>query len=148
MLGDALDNRFELQSMGDNRIASVKTLQFYESLQLGRGEWKSQVVLDDQNEEIKFDVPPDRNPCQVCRESMSKHLKTILEGLATNKTFFVNKFYGSVYCDKRVFASVVITDPESAVLDWCHGKRVELGTEQADVEQQFSNYVVAGGSGS
>ena len=60
----------------------------------------------------------------------------------------LSKNTGSIYADKRVVVSVVITGPESARLDWCHGKRIELGIDQAEVETQFGNYVVSGGPGS
>ena len=82
------------------------------------------------------------------REILSKHLKAILEGLAISTQFFVKKTSGSIYANKRVVVSVVITGPESARLDWCHGKRIELGIDQGEVESQFGNYVVSGGPGS
>ena len=44
VIGDALDNRFELQFLGDGRIPSVLALQFYESLQLGRGNGKNKLL--------------------------------------------------------------------------------------------------------
>ena len=85
VLGDPLDNRSELQFAGEIRIASVRALQFYESLQLGRGQWKEQVVLDDQNKEIMFYVAPDKKPCQMRREFSSKHLKSILASKSIHK---------------------------------------------------------------
>ena len=85
-LGDSLDNRFEMQFAGDLRIASISTLQFYQSLQLGRGQWKKQVVVDDQDSEIKFDVALDKNPCQMCREIISTNLQNIMAGNAVDKT--------------------------------------------------------------
>ena len=135
ILGDALDNRFEMQFAGDLRIASISTLQFYESLQLGRGQWKKQVVVDDQDNEINFYVAPDENPCQMRREILSKNLQKIVAGKAVDKEFFLKKATGSIYESKRVVCSVIITGPETARLEWCHPKRIELGIEQALVEQ-------------
>jgi len=148
VVGDALDNRFELQFCGDGRVASLRAMQFYESLQLGRGQWKKQVVENDQGIEIKFYVAPDKNPCQMRREILSKHVKNILLSNAVDKKFFLKKATGSIYEGKRVVCSVIVTGPETARLDWCHPKRIELCIEQAPVEQEFSNYVVSGGPGS
>ena len=64
-----------------------------------------------------------------------------------DKEFFVKNHPGPLYCDKRVLVFVVITGPEFARLDWCSGKRIELGIDQAAVEQQFANYVATGGAG-
>ena len=147
-MGDPLDNRFELQFAGDLRVASVCALQFYESLQLGRGQWKEQVVLDDQGKQVKFYVAPDKNPCQMCREILSKHLRSILASKAVDKHLNFKTTTGSVFEGKRVVCSVVITGPESARLEWCHPKRIELGIEQAPVEQEFSGSVVGEGPGS
>ena len=148
IFGDPLDNRFEIQFAGDLRIASVCALQFYESLWLGRGQRKEQKVVDDQSRDIKFYISPDKNPCQIRREILSKNLQSILASKAADKDFYLKKVTGSVYEGKRVVCSVIITGPESARLDWCHPKRIELGIEQAPVEQEFSGFVVGGGPGS
>ena len=146
--GDALDDRFEIQFSGESRIAAVKCAQFYESLRLGRGKWKPQFAINDTGTDIRFYIAPDKKPCQMRKEILSKPLKGILEGLSISTTFFVKKATGSIYADKRVVVSVVITGPESARLDWCHGKRIELGIEQAAAELSFSSHVVTGGPGS
>ena len=148
VVGDPLDNRFELQFAGDIRIASVCALQFYDSLHLGRGLYKDQFVVDDQNKQIKFYVNPDKNPCQMRREILSKHLRTILASKVTDKDLYLKKTTGSVLENKRAICSVIITGPESARLEWCHPKRIELGIEQAPVEQEFSAFVIGGGPGS
>ena len=150
--GDPLDNRFEILFSGDLRTASTSALQFYDSLYLGRGERKVQVVPDDKGENIKFYVAPDKNPCQIRREILAKSLCNMLVGKAIEKEFSLNKSTGSVYVgkgrDRRVVCSVVITGPETARLDWCHPKRIQLGIEQGPVEQEFSGLVLGGGSGS
>ena len=45
IFGDALDNRFEFQFSGDARVASLRTLQFYESLLLGRWQGRTKLWL-------------------------------------------------------------------------------------------------------
>ena len=146
--GNSLDDRFEIQFSGDTRIAAVKCLQFYESLQLGRGKWKPQLATNDTGTDIQFYIAPDKNPCQMRKEILCKHLKGILEGLAIDTTFFVKKATGSIYADKRVVVSVVITGPESARLNWCQAKRIDLGIDQGAAELAFSSHVVSGGPGS
>jgi len=146
--GNSLDDRFDIQFSGESRIAAVKCLQFYESLQLGRGKWKPQFATNDTGTDIQFYIAPDKNPCQMRKEILCKHLKGILENLAIDKTFFVKKATGSIYADKRVVVSVVITGPESARLDWCHAKRIDLGIDQGAAELSFSSHVVSGGPGS
>jgi hypothetical protein len=148
IVGDALDFRFELLFSGDTRTASVKTKQFYESLQLGRGKWKVQEVPDDTGHKHQFYVAPDKNPAQMRKEVLTKRIQTILASMSPNKQFFSKKSIGSVYCDRRVVVTVQITGEESARLCWCHAKRIELGIDQASAEEQFAQYIVAGGSGS
>ena len=148
IIGEPLDNRFELQFAGDNRMASVSALQFYDSLHLGRGLFKDQFVVDDQSNQVKFYVNPDKNPCQMRREILAKHLRAILASKVADKTLFLKKQTGSVLEGKRAICSVIITGPESARLEWCHPKRIEMGIEQVPVEQEFSAFVIGGGPGS
>ena len=82
------------------------------------------------------------------REILSKHLKGILEGFATSAEFYVKKPTGSIYSGKLVVVSVIFTCPESAKLDWCHAKRIELSIDQGDAETAFGQYVVSGGPSS
>ena len=145
ILGDELDNRFELQFLGDLRSASVMALQFYQSLQLGRGKWKTQSVLDDSNKANQFYVAPDKNPCQMRREVLCKHLKAILGGLSPNKEFWAKKSTGTIYADKRVVATVQVTGSDTANILWCDAKRIECKLDKAEVELQFNSYVVSGG---
>ena len=63
--GDALDNRFEMLFKGSS--AAPRALQFFQSLQLGRGKWKKQEVLDDLDEIVQFFVQPDKNGAQTRR---------------------------------------------------------------------------------
>ena len=107
-----------------------------------------QKVVDDQNKDIKFRVVPEKKPCHIRRHKFAKHRQSILASKAVDKDLYLKKVTGSVYEGKRVVCSVIITGPESARLDWCHPKRIELGIEQAPVEQEFSSFVVGGGPGS
>ena len=45
------------------------------------------------------------------REILSKHLKGVLEGMATSAELYVKKSTGSIYAGERVVVSVIITGP-------------------------------------
>ena len=147
-VGDALDFRFEMQFTGDTRIASVKAKQFHSSLQLGRGRWKPQLVECSLSKEHKFYVNPDKNPAQTRKEVLAKRLQGIISPMCIDKEFFVKKSSGTLYTDRRAVVTVVLTGEESARLEWCHPKRIELKLVQEDVEAAFSQYVVSGGQSS
>ena len=146
LLGDALDYRFELVFSGD--LASVKAQQFHSSLNLGRGKYKPQLVECAESKEHKFYVNPDKNPAQVRKEVLAKRLQSIFFPMRVDKNFYVKKSSGSVYCDNRCVATVFLTGEESARIDWCHPKRLDLKISQEDVELAFSHFVVAGGPSS
>jgi len=150
--GDALDDRFEIQFAGEPSTAASKCLQFYQSLPLGRGKYKPQLATNDKGQDIQYYIAPDKNPCQMRREILSKRLKDILEtqpsSVENSTQYLVKKVYGSIYADNRVVVSVVITGPESARLDWCHPKRIALQLDQAAVEAAFNAHVITSGPGS
>ena len=148
LLGDALDYRFEMVFSGDLHLASVKAQLFHSSLNLGRGKYKPQFVECAESKEHKYYVNPDKNPAQVRKEVLAKRLQSIFSPMRVDKTFYVKKSSGSVYCDNRCVATVVLTGEESARIDWCHPKRLDLKILQEDVESTFSHFVVAGGPSS
>ncbi len=137
--GDALDNRFELLFKGTS--APARALQFYQSLQLGRGKWKVQQVLDDLDEVVQFFVQPDKNGAQIRREVLAKNLKAILGPMVPGKEIFVRKTTGSLLVDRRVLATVFITGEQGARIQWFHPKRIDLAIEQSMVEDQFAALV-------
>ena len=137
-----------MQFAGDTRIASVRAKQFHTSIQLGRGKWKTQEVEDSVGAIHKFYVYPDKNPAQMHREVLAKRLHGIIPPQCIDKEFFVKKSSGSLYCDRSVVVSVVLTGEESAHLQWCHPKRIELKLDQAVIEEAFGQYVLSGGQSS
>ena len=82
------------------------------------------------------------------REILGKHVKNILQSKAIDKEFLLKKSTGTIFESRRVVVSVIVTGPDTARLDWCHPKRIDLGIEREPVEQEFSNHVVSGGPGS
>ena len=142
--GTPLDNLFDLKFTGPS--ASARCLQFYQSLQLGRGRWKEQAAADPQNKIHKFYIAPDKNPAQVRREVLSKQLKTgicALEGWT--KEVFVRKSSGTLLVDRRPLVTVKIIDENNASLVWSHANRVAQGMQQEVAEGIFAE-LLAGGS--
>jgi hypothetical protein len=135
IIGDALDNRFEIKFLGGS--ANAKTAQFYQSLQLGRGKWKDQFVDISDTVSHQFYVAPDKNPCQVRKEVLAKALKNIIAPLLPQKDVYLKRATGAIYVDKRVLATIHIVDEIDATINWSHTKRIQLALDQKAVEQEF-----------
>lgn len=143
--GDPLDSRFEIKFVGASPAAQA--LQFFQSLQLGRGRWKDQKVPNAEGTPVQFYVQPDKNGATIKKEVLAKALKDIVASLLPgDKQVFVRKSTGSVMVDRKILASVVVVDELSARLAWYHVKRIDLKLEQSEVEEQFK--MVAGGQSS
>ena len=147
IVGDAMDNKFELKFMGDfctcKRTAAARALQFFESLKLGRGKWKPQQVKGINDVVHQFYVQPDKNGAQIKREILSKELANIFSSIVQSSSFFVRKSTGSVFVDRRVLATVHVTGENQAKINWFHPKRIQLSIKQEEVEEQF--YALLGG---
>jgi len=142
--GDHLDNLFDLKFTGAS--AAQHCLQFYQSLQLGRGRWKTQECLDPNGTTHKFYIAPDKNPAQVRKEVLSKQLKSGIEGLeGWSKEIFVRKSSGTLLVDRRPLVSISIVDENKAALVWTHADRIHLSLDQAGIETMFQN-IVGGGA--
>ena len=139
LVGDPLDDRFEIRFTGNRDRATSQAAQFYSSLQLGRGKWKKQVVLNDADQEIRFFVAPDKNPSQIKREILSKNLKDIV-AKKISKEVWVNKQMGTLYVDRRKLCVVHIVSEESYRLDWTHTKLHDLGLDEATLSEEFKTF--------
>ena len=146
LVGDELDDRFEIKWLGEPRTASTRCLQFFQSLQLGRGKWKPQLVADEQGREVQFFVGPDKNLAQVRREVLTKSLREIVKPMLPEKEIWMRKSTGTLFVDKRMLVSVKILGEASARLEWYHPKRIVLGLEEGPITEQF-NALVAGVGG-
>ena len=118
--------------------AAARALQFFESLKLGRGKWKTQQVKGVNDIVHQFYVQPDKNGAQIKREILSKELASIFSTIVPTSTFFVRKSTGSVFVDRRVLATVFVSGENHAKINWFHPKRIQLNIQQADVEEQFT----------
>jgi len=141
IIGDALDNRFELKWDGDVRTGAARALQFFQSLSLGRGKWKKQVVVNDQKQEIQFYVGPDKNGAQIRKEVLAKRLKEVVQDLLKEKQVFVRKATGTLFVDKRPLVSISITGEDGYALVWYAAKRIALDLDEAVVADAFASEI-------
>ena len=142
--GDALDNLFDLKFTG--ALAAQHCQQFFHSLQLGRGRWKTQECQDPTGTTHKFYIATDKNPAMVRKEVLTKHLKTAISGMeGWTKEIFVRKSSGTLLVDRRPLVSISIVDEDRAALVWTHANRINLSLDQATIETMFQN-IVTGGS--
>jgi len=135
MEGDELDNRFEMSFKGTS--AKARAVQFYQSLQLGKGRWKVQMCKDSEGVEYQIYVGPDKNPSMVKRELLCKDLKSYLEDKVGDKAIFVRKSIGTLLVDRRVLCSLVVPNELSAHIVWNHAKRIQLSLEEGSVATAF-----------
>jgi hypothetical protein len=148
LVGDLLDDRFEIKFAGDKQRATAACHQFFSSLRLGKGRWKTQEVVSDTNTQVKFFVSPDKNTAQTRREMLAKHLKAVIADLSGRnlQDIWIKKETGALLVDRRHLLSVSFISETQARIEWSHGKRVELKIEQAPVELALKAFV--GGPGS
>jgi len=138
--GDPLDDRFEIKFKGDAR---KKCHQFFSSLQLGRGKWKKQVVLNDLNQEIRFFVGPDKNAAQIQREVLSKILRDIVQPKIQGKQVWLQKVTGTLFVDRRKLCIVHVISEDATRLEWIHTKRIELGLDEGPISEEFKSAVAS-----
>ena len=143
LVGDALDNRFEIRFLGGGATAVSRTHQFFQSLQLGRGKWKTQNVKDPLGQDVRFFIQPDKNPAQIRREVLAKGVKEAIQNVLPNKALYVQKSTGSVKVDRKTLCHVVVHSETSARLAWFIPLREQLGIDVAAIEEQFN--VLGGG---
>ena len=146
--GDPLDDRFEIKFKGDARTAAAKCHQFFASLQLGRGKWKKQNVLDDLGQEIRFFVGPDKNPAQIRREVLSKILKELVQGKIQDKQVWLKKATGTLFVDRRRLCTLHIVSEDATRIEWYHPKRIELKLDDGPITEEFKSEVAKRGGAS
>jgi len=143
--GDQLDNRFDVKFTGP--AAAKHCLQFYQSLQLGRGRWKTQEASDPSNNMHRYYIVPDKNPAQVRKEVLAKQLQKGIAGLqGWAKDIFVRKSSGTLLVDRRPLVSINVIDENQASLVWSHANRISNGLDQGAIEQMFRQLVDGGSS--
>ena len=146
LIGDALDDRFEIKFTKQFETAKSQCSQFLDSLRLGRGKWKKQAVPDCENVETQFYIQPDKNPAQVKREIATKLLRDVVQSLVPDtKEVWAKRATGTLFVDKRRLLSVRIQGEDVGSIDWSHPKRIALGLDQAPVELALKNFLLGEG---
>jgi hypothetical protein len=138
---EPLDNYFEIVFTGARSGATARCLQLFQSIALGKGNYKPTNCYDDQGTLHKFYVNPDKNGCQVRREVLCKDLKDIITPYIRDQKIFVQKSTGSIMVQRRVLASIVVTGTISARLQWMPAQRIKykiIDEVQVAIEDAFS----------
>jgi len=143
---EPLDNYFEIVFTGARSGATARCLQLFQSIALGKGNYKETNCCDDMGTVHKYYINPDKNGCQVRREVLCKDLKDIITPYIRDQKIFVQKSTGSIMVQRRVLASIVVTGTISARLQWMPAQRIKykiVEEVQVAIEDAFS--VLTGG---
>jgi hypothetical protein len=141
VLGEEMDDKFEIQFPGPPSSAKSRCHQFYESLKLGRGKWKPQLVSDAKLQPCKFFVNPDKNPARVRREVFTKGLQSIIQELSGAKQVFANKPNGTLFLERKRLLTLHITGEDSYRLDLDHANMARFRLGEAEISQKFKAWV-------
>jgi hypothetical protein len=141
VVGDELDSKFEIQFSGPQATAKSCCHQFFESLKLGRGKYKPQLVLDATLQSCKFFVNPDKNPARVRREVFCKGLQSIFQELVGERIVFANKPNGTIFLDRKRLVTLHITGEDSYRLDFDHANLHRFTLDEAAVAVRFKAWV-------
>ncbi len=141
VVGDELDSRFEIQFSGAQATAKSCCHQFFESLKLGRGKYKPQLVLDATLQPCKFFVNPDKNPARVRREVFCKGLQSVFQEFVGDRVVFANKPNGTIFLDRKRLVTLHITGEDSYRLDFDHANLHRFTLGEAAVADRFKSWV-------
>ena len=137
--GDPLDSRFKIQFQGTNPTLSAKTL--YQSLYLGKGEWKEQSVLSPAGK-VQFFVNPDKNLSQIRKEILSKKLAVFLQPHVLEAEVSAQRAAGFIKLNnKRRLATLVIKDEFTYAINWDPTQAHLCKLDTATLETAFRNEV-------
>ena len=145
IIGEALDNRFEVQFTCNTSAATRDCATFLASLSLGGAKYKPQFVKDDAGNQVQFFCNPDKNRAQVRREILCRNLKEILDPVVQpmGENIYVRKSTGSVMIDRKVLGTIFLMDENVAKVEWYPPSVTALSLDVAPIEAAFS--AVAGG---
>ena len=142
VMGDPLGNRVEVRFAGDERSASQRAKQLLDSLKLGGGKYKEQLVLSPDNDKIQYFLNPDKPPCQVRKEIWGKSLLEILQKAKPDSTFTLQRVEAKIWADKRPLCTVKILSENEARISWGESKRIQLNIDLGTVEPPFAQAVL------
>ena len=128
--------------MGDEASAARRAKQLLDSLKLGGGKYKEQLVLGPENVNVKYYLNPDKPPCQVRKEILGKALLEIFQKAKPETTFTLQRVDAKIWANKRPLCSVKILSENEARLSWEESRRVGLNIDLADIEPQFAKVIL------
>ena len=105
-----------MQFWGEFGTAAARCLQFFSSLQLGRGKWKQQSVADAKGKEVQhfFQTKLEANSEKISCPRTYR----FISGLLKAKQASSQKEAGTVTAARRKLAAVLVLDESAIRLDW------------------------------
>ena len=140
--GDPLGSRLEVRFLGEESLAARRAKQLLDSLKLGGGKYKDQLVGSPDNVKIQYYLNPDKPPCQVRKEILGKELFEILKTAKPDATFTLQRVEAKIWANKKPICTVKVLSENEARLSWEESRRVGLNIDLAQVEPAFAKVVL------
>ena len=140
--GDPLGSRLEVRFRGEESLAARRAKQLLDSLKLGGGKYKDQLVDSPDKVKIQYYLNPDKPPCQVRKEILGKELFEILKTAKPDATFTLQRVEAKIWANKKPICTVKVLSENEARLSWEESRRVGLNIDLAQVEPAFAKVVL------
>ena len=140
--GDPLGSRLEVRFLGEESMAAHRAKQLLDSLKLGGGKYKDQLVDSPDNTKIQYYLNPDKPPCQVRKEILGKELFEILKAAKSDTTFTLQRAEAKIWANKKPICTVKVLSENEARISWEESRRIGLNIELAQVEPAFAKVVL------
>ena len=123
-------------------MAARRAKQLLDSLKLGGGKYKDQLVDSPDNAKIQYYLNPDKPPCQVRKEILGKELFEILKAAKSDATFTLQRAEAKIWANKKPICTVKVLSENEARISWEESRRIGLNIELAQVEPAFAKVVL------
>ena len=140
--GDPLGSRLEVRFLGEESMAAHRAKQLLDSLKLGGGKYKDQLVDSPDNTKIQYYLNPDKPPCQVRKEILGKELFEILKAAKSDTTFTLQRAEAKIWANKKPICTVKVLSENEARISWEESRRIGLNIDLAQVEPAFAKVVL------
>ena len=143
--GDPLGSRIEVKFLGDESTAARRAKQLLDSLKMGGGKYKDQLVPSPDKVNIQYYINPDKPPCQVRKEILGKALLEVFKSAKPDTTFTLQRVEAKIWANKRPLCSVKVLSENEARLSWEESRRIGLHIELEQIEPAFAKVVLERG---
>ena len=143
--GDPLGSRLEVRFLCEESTAARRAKQLLDSLKLGGGKYKDQLVPSPDNTSIQYYLNPDKPPCQVRKEILGKELLEIIKTAKPDATFTLQRAEAKIWANKKPICTVKVLSENEARISWEESRRIGLNIELAQVEPAFARVVLEKG---